>query len=163
MPKQPSSSATFADFALTAQSTSVRDALAKLLALTDFRYIGIWRFKDGMATAAVHFDRQDPTAIASGIVPQTATYCCYVRESGVPFKTPQALLDERLASHPARETVASYVGVPVMDSNGSIVGTLCHYDLVPRDVEQVDTKLMLLVASYLTMNNLVPPYPESTV
>lgn len=162
MTKPQPSSATFADFVLTAKTKSVRDALAKLLTLTDFRYIGIWRFQDGMATAAVHFDRLDPSATASGVVPQTATYCCYVRESGAPFKTPHALLDERLATHPAKDTVASYVGVPVMDSNGTIVGTLCHYDLVPKDVEQVDTKLMLLVASYLTMNDLVPPYPATT-
>ncbi|CAN7710994.1 GAF domain-containing protein [Acidovorax sp. LjRoot66] len=161
MPSSPSSSATFADFVLTAKNRSVRDALARLLLMTDFRYIGIWRFQGGMANAAVHFDRQDPSAMSAVEVSQNATYCCYVRESGKPFKTPHALVDERLNSHPARSAVASYVGVPVMDSNGTIVGTLCHYDLVPRDVAQVDTKLMLLVASYLTLNDLVPPYPTA--
>ena len=35
--------------------------------------------------------------------------------------------------HPARETILSYCGVPVMNELGVILGTLCHYDVVPRD------------------------------
>lgn len=160
MPSSTSQSR-FANFAITATSVSVRDGLAELLKDTDFRYIGIWRFQDGKASAAVHYDRLNPALTTSDEVPDTATYCCYVREAGAPFKTANALVDERLAEHPARTAVAAYAGVPVMDSNGTIVGTLCHYDTEPRDVGQVDLQLMLTVASFLTLNGLVPPYPET--
>ncbi|AVO49048.1 hypothetical protein C6568_07110 [Melaminivora suipulveris] len=149
----------FSDFALTASAAGVRTALAEVLALTDFRFIGIWRFQGGRANAAVHYDRLQPEVLAAEEVAETATYCCYVKQSGAPFKTAHALVDERLTTHPAREAVAAYVGVPVMDSQGTIIGTLCHYDLQPRDVRQVDTALMLMIASYLTLNDLVPPYP----
>lgn len=154
-----SSNEAFARFAVTLKSDGLREALATLLRRTDYRFIGIWRFQDGKANAAAHFDRENPDVLTAAEVPDTATYCCYVRESGQPFKTPNALVDERVAAHPARESVLTYCGVPIMDSYGTILGTLCHYDLVPRDVEQVDLELMLAVASYLALGGHVPPYP----
>jgi GAF domain-containing protein len=156
----PSSSATaFADFVVTHRSRGLRDALAGLLKRTDYRFIGIWRFQDGKANAAVHFDRENPQATTTEEVPDTATYCCFVRDGKAPFKTPHALIDERLSSHPAREQVATYCGVPIMDSDGNVLATLCHYDVAPRDAEQVDMALMLMISAYLANNGHVPSYP----
>lgn len=152
----------FAEFVVTHKTDGLREALATLLKRTDYRFIGIWRFQDGKANAAVHYDRENPDQLTAQEVPDTATYCCYVRESGQPFKTPNALVDERTADHPARSTVLTYCGVPVMDSFGTILGTLCHYDLVPRDPEQVSLELMLSVSSYLALGGHVPGYPGRT-
>ncbi|RZI97092.1 MAG: GAF domain-containing protein [Variovorax sp.] len=154
--------AVFANFAVKHRLEGLRPALAELLKLTDYRFIGIWRFENGKANAVVHYDRENPEVTTAAEVPDTATYCCYVRESGQPFKTPNALLDERLAQHPARGAVATYCGVPVMDSYGTILGTLCHYDVVPRDPEQINLPLMLSVASYLALGGHVPPYPAAS-
>ena len=151
----------FAEFAILQQTRGLREALGYLLRLTDYRYIGIWRFQDGKADAAAHFDRENPQQIRAQEVPENATYCCFVRDSTAPFKTPHALMDERLAEHPARSQVQTYCGVPLMDSNGTLLGTLCHYDTEPRDVEQIDLRLMMMVASYLTLGGHVPPYPAS--
>lgn len=159
-PLSPDAREAFADFVVTLRSDGLRQALAKLARRTDFRFIGIWRFKDGKANAAVHYDREDPSVEKASEVADSATYCCYVRETGEPFKTPNAMVDERLAQHPARKVVLSYSGVPVLDNAGRIVGTLCHYDLFPRDTSQVDIPLMLSVASYLSLGGHVPPYPE---
>lgn len=149
----------FADFAVTVRGEGVRQGLAQLLRRTDYRFIGIWRFEDGKANAVVHYDRENPEVLTTTEVPDTATYCCFVRETGQPFKTPNALVDARLAEHPAREQVLTYCGVPVMDSFGNILGTLCHYDVVPRDPEQVNIELMLSVASFLALGGHVPSYP----
>ncbi len=154
-------SAAFAKFVVTHRTKDLRAALATLLKLTDYRFIGLWRFQDGKASAVVHYDREDPTATTTQEVPDTATYCCFVREHRAPFKTPNALIDERLASHTAREQVATYCGVPVMDSSGNVLATLCHYDVVPREPEQVNLELMLLVAAYIANNGHLPPYPSS--
>lgn len=151
----------FADFVVTLKSKDLRSALAGLLKRTDYRFIGIWRFEDGKANAVVHYDRENPTVTTAAEVPENATYCCYVRETGKPFKTPNALIDERLAAHPARTQVQTYCGVPVMDSAGTILGTLCHYDVVPRDPAQVNIELMLSVASYLALGGHVPPYASA--
>ena len=151
----------FADFVVTLKSKDLRSALAVLLKRTDYRFIGIWRFENGKANAVVHYDVENPQVTTADEVPETATYCCYVRERGEPFKTPNALVDERLSAHPARSQVQSYCGVPVMDSTGTILGTLCHYDVVPRDPEQVNIELMLSVASYLALGGHVPPCAAS--
>lgn len=155
----PDHSQAFDGFVATMRAQGLRLALAGLLVRTDYRFIGIWRFENGKANAAVHYDRENPDQLAADEVADDATYCCYVRASGHPFKTADSRSDPRLAQHPAREAVLSYCGVPVMDSLGNVFGTLCHYDLVPRDPEQVDLELMVNVASFLALGGHVPPYP----
>lgn len=138
----------------------VREALAYLLHRSDYRFIGIWRFKDGKADAAVHYDRENPFELRAQEVSELATYCCYVRNSKGLFKTGNAMLDARTEGHPARAVVPTYCGVPLLDPEGNLHGTLCHYDLVPRDPDQIDLQLMMAVASRLVNGNHVPPYPS---
>lgn len=153
---------TFAKFVVTHRTQGLRAALATLVKMTDYRFIGLWRFQDGKANAVVHYDREDPSKTTTQEVPDTATYCCFVRDTKAPFKTPNALIDERLASHSAREQVTTYCGVPVMDSLGNVLATLCHYDVVPRDPDQVNLELMLMVAAYVANNGNLPPYPSTS-
>jgi GAF domain-containing protein len=150
----------FDRFSSILRASGVRDSLAFLVGLSDYRFIGIFRFQGGRATAVVHYDKADPTALRCAEVPDTATYCCFVRDSGGEFITANALTDERLRDHVAREAVQAYCGVPVMDAEGEMLGTLCHYDVVPRDPEQLDLQLLLQVASALAYGGHVPPYPE---
>jgi GAF domain-containing protein len=157
----PTASA-FAKFVVTHRTQGLRAALATLVKMTDYRFIGLWRFQDGKANAVVHYDREDPSKTTTQEVPDTATYCCFVRDTKAPFKTPNALIDERLASHSAREQVTTYCGVPVMDSLGNVLATLCHYDVVPRDPDQVNFELMLMVAAYVANNGNLPPYPSTS-
>lgn len=137
----------------------MRAALAYLVSLSDYRFIGIFRFCDGKATAAVHVDREDPDKLCSAEAAEAATYCCYVRDSRGVFTTANALLDERLATHAARAEVLAYCGVPVMDAEGQLLGTLCHYDVVPRDPQRLDLALLIEVASTLALGAHLPPYP----
>jgi GAF domain-containing protein len=150
---------TFDTFSKTLGASGLRPALAYLLGLTDYRFIAIFRFQDGKANAAVFYDREQPDLLAAEEVPASATYCCYARDARGVFTTANALEDPRLTNHVAREVVQAYCGVPVMTAEGEILGTLCHYDLVPRDPAQIDLPLMLQVASLLAQRDLVPPYP----
>jgi GAF domain-containing protein len=151
----------FEIFLSTLESDGVRPSLQYLLHRTDYRFIGIWRFQDGKANAAVHYDRKNPTLLTAQEVPATATYCCYVRDSRGVFMTADAMLDPRTEGHPARHVVPAYCGVPILDAEGVLLGTLCHYDLVPRDPGQVDLELMLQVASALAQSGRIPPYPSA--
>lgn len=153
--------AAFADFAVVLKFEGLRAALAQLQKGTPFRFIGIWRFADGKADAAVHFDREHRSQLRASEVPDTATYCSFVRASGEPFKTANALVDERLNAHPARASVLAYCGAPLIDKGGEILGTLCLYDLEPRDVESLNVELLVMVANYLAMGGHVPPYPAA--
>lgn len=159
MQHPPNTQESFDTFAAILHGRGVRESLAYLVGLTDYRFIGIWRFRDGRANAAVYYDRENPALLHAQEVPDTATYCCYVRNSKGVFMTAHALLDSRTAGHPAREAVPAYCGVPVMNEFGEIMGTLCHYDLVPRDPEQVNIELIVQVASALAQGGHVPPYP----
>ena len=156
----PTKDEAFAIFTRTLSAAGLRGALAYLLSLTNYRFIAIFRFQDGKANAAVFYDRANPQVLSAEEVPSTATYCCFARDSRGVFMTANSLVDPRLTEHAARDTVKAYCGVPVMTPEGEILGTLCHYDLVPRDPEQVDLPLMLQVASTLAQRNLVPPYPR---
>ncbi len=158
--QHPGTEAAFAQFSQTLEAEGLRPALAYLLGLTDYRYIAIYRFKDGMANAALHLDRENPHVLQAQEVPDSATYCCFARDARGLFATADSMVDPRLSSHVAREVVKAYSGVPVMTPEGEILGTLCHYDLVPRDPAQVDLPLMLQVSSLLAQRGLVPPYPQ---
>jgi hypothetical protein len=52
-----------------------------VLGLSEYRFIGIFRFKDGKANAALHYDRENPAVTAVTEVSDSATYCCHVRDS----------------------------------------------------------------------------------
>ncbi len=149
----------FAKFSATLQSAGLRAALAEQLLHTDYRFIAIFRFDGERADAALYYDRENPEVLRAEEVPASATYCVFARRSRSPFVTDDAMADERLTGHVAREQVRAYCGVPIMTPEGEILGTLCHYDVVPRDAQQIDLALMCEIASALEQRQLVPPYP----
>lgn len=156
-----STAAAFAAFEATLQRSGPRAALAYLVGLTNYRFIGIFRFSGGMANAAIHYDRENPEVTRIDAVPESATYCCFVRDSRGVFTTVDALQDPRLAEHVARDAVRAYCGMPVMDAEGQLLGTLCHYDVVPRNADELDVSLLLQAASTLALGNHVPPFPHT--
>lgn len=149
----------FSVFAKLLASDGIRAALYSLLRRTGYRYISIFRFQQGSATAVVHVDRDDLNAVAPGEAPIAATYCCYVRDSNGAFATVDALLDARTEGHVKQVALRAYCGIPILDPEGGLIGTLCHYDPLPRDAEQLDLELLLQAASAIEQSGLVPPYP----
>lgn len=154
--------AAFAKFVVTQKNEGLREALAGLLTQTAFRFCGIWLFQGDKAKAVIHVDREQPETESVPEVGATATYCSLMRESGKPFATFNAMTDARLASHVARTSVLSYAGVPVIDVNGDVIGSLCFYDIQPRDADEVDEQLMASISRYLSLSGLVPPYNPPT-
>jgi GAF domain-containing protein len=144
-----STKAAFAQFSETLQARGMREALAYLLSLTDYRFIGLFRFDHGLNHATAHYDRQNPDALDADGTPDADSYGEYVRDCKRRFVTADAMGDERLRNHPARQSVLAYCGVPVADADGVVLGCLCHYDVVPRDPGQIDMALMEDVAGVL--------------
>lgn len=160
-PAKLSTADAFAAFEAALQGSGPRAALAYLVGLTSYRFIGIFRFSEGMANAAIHVDRENPEVTRIDAVPESATYCCFVRDGRGVFTTVDALQDPRLADHVARAAVRAYCGVPVMDAEGQLLGTLCHYDVVPRNADELDMPLLLQAASTLARGHHVPPFPHT--
>jgi len=147
-----STKAAFAQFSETLQAQGIREALAYLLSLTEYRFIGVFGFGSGMTYAIAHYDRENPDALDGDSAPDVSGYGDYVRDCKRSFVTADATMDERLRKHPARNSVPAYCGVPVMDPDGAVLGSLCHYDIVPRDPGQIDVALLQQVTGVLAQD-----------
>lgn len=107
--------------------------LATLNARTRFRYTGLYRVETPLLRNIALFDRDNPMLRAAGqCAALRDTYCNIVAANALALAIADATRDGRLIAHPARDSVLSYVGVPVRDRTGRVAGTLCHWDSRPR-------------------------------
>jgi hypothetical protein len=81
-------------------------------------------------------------------VPLKDSFCQFVLRDGL-FLTEESGRDLRLAGHPYAGIVGCYVGVPIAGAPGSLVGTLCHFDLASHTVADDEYLLLERVAMLL--------------
>ncbi len=88
---------------------------------------------------------------ADGVVPIEDTFCQYVRATGEPVVVTDAAQDARVMHVPTRTTfhIGSYLGVPLILSNGAIYGTLCALDPQPRQFSQLQIALVRIIGRHL--------------
>lgn len=99
--------------------------------------------------------------VAEGMtLPRTDSFCHRLL-AGAPPATDDAEREPAYADVPARAAfgITSYVGVPVHDSSGRIVGTLCGVDRtsvpVPEDALRVMRALAGVIEAHVDGNNVV--------
>lgn len=132
----------------------VHGALRFLNQRSPHRFTGIYRLDPPLLRNVFLFDRENPGLQAGSDAPLRETYCSITGTAASPFHTDDAQEDSRLQAHPARDSTLSYCGVPLWDpSSGAAVGTLCHFDLVPRPVP-VEEIRVLEAAAPLIMDRL---------
>ena len=78
------------------------------------------------------------------------TYCSIVLNSAGGVQIVDASADARMTTHPARESVLSYCGVPIHTHDGLPWGTLCHFDVRPRLMSQPESLILGAVAPLFT-------------
>jgi GAF domain-containing protein len=131
------------------RSDGIRPALVYMNALTGHRFSALYQF-DGETLRNLYFyDRECPDVETMEEIPVTASYCVFLRENGGLFHTSDAMRDERVRSHPKREQIQAYCGVPVHDARGKLFGSICHFNLQPRVIADEDVDLMESVARLL--------------
>lgn len=85
-------------------------------------------------------------AQAPRVVPREASFCTHCVADGTPLLIADAAVDPFFARHPAVAAfgLVSYCGVPLRaaGSPSPILGTLCGYDVRPRDHAMVDVALL---------------------
>ncbi len=71
-------------------------------------------------------------------LPLSHSLCRYVVASGQPLVVPDARADERLRTNPAVTDlgVVAYAGIPLRDTDGLVLGSLCAIDHQPRSWQQ---------------------------
>lgn len=132
-------------------------SLAFLNERTRFRYSGLYRAVPPALHNVSLFDRENPTLNVSGAVCALVdSYCSLVCASDDSFAVADSRDDVRVAQHPSRDAIQSYAGVPVRQSNGRVLGSLCHFDgrprLLPAGELAVLTSIAPLLATWLVVD-----------
>ncbi|HEY1696979.1 MAG TPA: ATP-binding protein [Polyangiaceae bacterium] len=128
---------------------SIHEALHFLNSRTPHRFTGIYRFDPPMLRNVALVDSYAPGVERGDDSPLSETYCSIVGDTQRGFTTEDARRDDRLRTHPARDSVVSYCGVLLRDEAGQPFGTLCHFDLLPCDVPVAEIALMEAAAPLL--------------
>lgn len=160
---------------MSAPSDPTRDALEAykaLLAATgpaglDFlnarvphRYTGVYRL-DGAVLRNVHlFDKQGvvtPDFLAT--VPLQESFCQFVMRDGG-FSSRDTACDPRLDGHKYQGVMGSYHGLPLLDNQGQLYGTLCHFDTerfpLPDEEYALLQKVARVLPAYLNKRPIPP-------
>ncbi len=127
----------------------VRGAVAFLNSLTPHRFTSLYRFDGPTLRSVTFFDRENPDVESCEDVPVEASYCVFVRDAAASFRIEDAAGDERVRNHPKRDTVRRYCGVPLLDQDGQMFGSICHFDFKPGRVADRDVELLEQMARLL--------------
>lgn len=141
------------------QREGIRPALIFLNSLGSHRFTALYRFDSDMLTNLYFVDRENPLVDSSAEIPVMASYCVFVRDSGARFLVEDSIRDERVVGHPKRQAIQSYCGVPLLDEQGKMFGTICHFDLDPVTISSTDVELMEVVAEMLRSHDRPIPGP----
>ncbi len=139
-----------ARIAVYLETRNVRGLLGMLNSTTNYRYTSILRFDDAKLESVWTFDRENDRVDAYPERRIEQAYCVFIEATGHSFSVADALEDVRVSGHPKREKMRSYCGVPLLRTDGSMFGTLCHYDPMPRAVDARVIAAMVQVAGMLT-------------
>jgi GAF domain-containing protein len=116
-----------------AERRDIRGLLSLVNASGPFRFTSVLRFDGEQLTSVWTYDRSFPDVDSFPVDKAiSASYCARVRESLAPFELSDSAADPRVADHPARHQVMSYCGAPLWTREGTLYGTLCHFDESPR-------------------------------
>jgi len=141
----------FAAFSAIREHRGLRDALAYLAEITQFRFVAVVRFEAGRLDAVGYHDRQDPELVWPVRWPAAVAASCYIRDGSGALTTLGAA--ELLAHSPEEDEKLTCRSVPVLDPEGRVRATLCLYDNVAHDPARVDLSLLLQVAADLARND----------
>jgi len=135
----------------------VRGALRYLNGLTSFRFTALYRFDNDLLRNRCFIDRLNPDVDSTEDIPIDASYCIYVRQNQGPFLLADSLRDERVRGHRKQPTVRSYCGVPLVDGQGWMYGSVCHFDFEPHPFRESDVMLLTEVAQLLVKDGKPVP------
>jgi hypothetical protein len=141
--------------------------LALLNSATHYRFTGVNRFEGRIVKSVLLFDRRNPHLRIGADVPWRDSYCRLTAEDGGSCQIDNASADIRLTNHSAREIVQSYIGVLLRTPGGKPLGTLCHFDFVPRPMDAAALSCLRAVRgageAYIWAHRHVSIVPERSV
>ncbi len=119
----------------------VHGALRALNERTPFRHTGVYRFDQSMLHNVALYDRWQADAPDGEDAPKRLTFCGIVGNRDEPLQVKDGRTDTRFPWMQSN-AVVSYCGVPVHRADGTIQGTLCHFDLQPCQAPTGEVELL---------------------
>jgi hypothetical protein len=110
----------------------------------------VFRFEGATLKNICLVDRQQPDVKECPEMPVSESYCVYVRDSANEFGVEHAHLDCRVIGHPKTGHFESYYGIPLLEDDGQLVGTICHFDEAPIALEPQVSVVLNDVAPFVT-------------
>ena len=113
------------------------------------RFTAAYRLDDGILRNLLLSDKQGeicPAFLAE--VPLATSFCQFVLRDGV-FQTSNSATDPRLDGHPYQGVMVCYHGVPLLNANGELWGTLCHFDVQELTLSDAEFGLLQQAAQLL--------------
>lgn len=138
---------TFDVMAAALKASGLTAALRVLNDRVRHRYSAVYRMdgRDRVVNLALVDKRDEPCPTYLESVPFTESFCQFAVREGQ-FRTNNSALDERLAGHPYQGIMNSYHSVPLVSTEGRILGTVCHFDLAAVVLDDEDFELLRLAA-----------------
>ncbi len=135
------------------QHDGLRGAVQELNQTVPHRYTGIFMAVGALLRNVALADKRVATPELWPPFPLGDSFCSLMVDAGEPLVVHEARTDAREAvrAHPAERIVQAYCGVPLIDAEGRVLGSLCHFDEKP-------SALNLDLALLLQVSVLISPY-----
>jgi hypothetical protein len=125
-------------FKTTLEAHGLEAALRGLNHEVPYRYTAIFAFDGEMLRNICLIDKNNSSIANCSDQPITESYCMYIHRSRERFNVEQSVLDSRVEGHPKRRSFQCYYGIPLFGPQGKMLGTACHFDIMPvRVTEEV--------------------------
>jgi GAF domain-containing protein len=139
------------DFRFELERHGLKAGLEYLNRRVTHRFTAVYRFKDMAMNVQEMVDKENHNgANPFALVPIKDSFCELAMDQGQ-FVALDSMTDERLDGNPYQHTLGSYVGLPLEHAPGDLYGTLCHYDLVPRPMDDAEFAFLQKAARLLPM------------
>ena len=113
-------------------------ALEQLNRRVTHRYTAVYRLEGELLRNVALVDKTGearPEYLAE--VPIGTSFCQFVLRDGA-FLTSNSGQDDRLIGHPYQGVMVAYHGVPVPGDNGTLYGSLCHFDVQEQPLSDLE-------------------------
>lgn len=127
--------------------------LAFLNARVPHRFTGVFRLQQGaLHSLFLHDKLGEVVPEFLQVVPLVDSFCHLTIRDGV-FRTQNSAQERSLDGHKYQDVVRSYIGLPLLDSEGHLYGTICHFDeqalALADDEFEIFSKAAKLLPAYL--------------
>ncbi len=113
------------------------------------RYTAVYKLAGGeLRNLYLHDKLGEVTPGFLQVVPFEDSFCQFVLREGV-FTTDNSGEDHRLDGHKYQGVMVAYHGVPLLDNQGELFGTVCHFDTVSHGLPGDELQFLHLAAREL--------------